>query len=319
MSRTLQLALLCTEPEAIKRIRIAARLQAANGFDVRVSDQPSANADLVVLDARRPDFDALLSRYRRLGILLVQLDGDHEAVFSDHRIDPSQSIAAIQRALRDLLALASDRARARPARPPRMEPADEPLLVRLCRDEYLRQPNLELIHGDLRLLLLRQTSRIVGGSEAELNLAAARISQGGWSMQATTADPARLGPEARSGSLDGFLILAALATRKALPSMGRNQFHLTAWPDLTTCGDTAVVRLSALLINGRWTAAQLVERSGADPATVNATLWAMAASGLLETKQPLRPAQTRSVATPARSRLLGRLARHFGLGQMRAA
>jgi hypothetical protein len=317
MPRTIRVALFCTDQEQGKRLRIAASLQAGNGFEVRLSDKLDETTELALLDPEWPDADLLLGRLRRMMVSVVQLGQADRETFSDQQIDPDQSIALIQRRLRDLLAATAERGDPKPKPVPALEV--EPLLVRLCREENLAAARLSLRLDELELLVLRDASRILAASETELKLARARIGEAGWTVDAPRQTANGADSAGCSGSLDGFLIEAALAERTRLPAIAPNRFKLLAWPDLTACGEPAVVRLSALLVNGRWSAADLVKRSGADAATVNALLWALTAAGLLETRDSVTPVEARGGPTGHRPGLISRLARHFGLGHMQAA
>jgi hypothetical protein len=170
----------------------------------------------------------------------------------------------------------------------------------------------------------REGGRVCAESLEMLGIAASRAGREGWTARPHPGLQIGTPRLLASGSLDTFLLTAALSARSTLPRLPPMRFQLRQWPDLGGMPEAVdALRVVRSIQSRRLTEAEIRESAGVDETTVRACLHAFRAAGLvvgeLADASATKLADVTSGASSFRTppRVLDRLARWVGLGRRR--
>lgn len=181
-------------------------------------------------------------------------------------------------------------------------PAYESLDIDACRD-------------DIVIRLRPSEGRVYAADADALRNACARFVDADWALASASPESRAAHGEA-SRSIEVFFLQAAFLGRDRLPTFPDGRYRMREWPDLGAAPELiGALKVARALIRSPCDAEQLRAACEMDARDVNASLWAYAASRLLEVSSLAPDGETRAHIVGAFPELLGRIARKFGLGR----
>lgn len=300
-------------PEQEQRLRFAVAALSASGIQASLDHWDGTRCKLVVVNLDDGHGRKVREIAQRRGLRVVgwaQPEGT-DGHTGNGRND--LGVADLTRWLESQLRSEADVQPGMMATSPSM-PASNSGLVRLAQDPACVEGDIEARLGGRHLYLLRSSGRVLTSSLSDQMAARDRLHEAGWSLRQATPSVQELGTFEYSGSLDAWLLSAALRKPEALPAFPEKLCFLEHWPDLGASPDAIGALKVARALGSGATPSSIVARHVLDPWYVAACLWAFAAAGLLRARSMLPKTEpTPEQGRPAR--LLNKLASYFGLGR----
>lgn len=312
------------EESVAQRLRISASALAAHRMQARAEPWDGTQCDVVVVNADDAYGLHVLDIARRRNVPVLVLGSD-ESVVADARLSPSSAtVAAITRALHELLSAPKAEAAKTPAAGLPFVSAEAVVppgpsigLTRLVLEPKLARADIKATISGMTIWLMPGIGRVLGASVGELLHARAMLGEDGWNFR-----PLEPGgrvehpPGTLSQSLDAFLLQGAWGIRHKLPAFPETTVHLREWPDLGSAAEIIeALKVVKVLQRGSASPSEIVAESGVAAADVSACLWAFSASSILERRDRVQPRAASAVLSPSKPGLFARLAAHFGLAR----
>ena len=306
-----------------RRIRFAANALATTKQRILVSDWDGTRCDLLVINGNDHYALSVAAIARRRDMPIVALSRQREDLEAWATwLPPDASVAVLARTFAEALEQQArgrtEAATAATQAAPAMT-ASTSGLVRLASDPTLAGHDVEAVSRGRVLRLLPGAGRVLASSFSDMLAGHDFLADRGWEFRRFESSRAGSNRFEFAGSLDSFLLNAALKGSAQLPVFPAGRYWLCDWPDVGQAPDfVPALRIIRQLLCAKLEPAELMARSGATRDQVTACLWAFRASGLLyplangsaRTEEPL--GTTRQPSSRF-SGLLSRLASHFGL------
>ena len=307
------------EPDVERRACFAVNGLAAHEIQARASAWDGTRCDLLITDADDVYGRIAIDLARRRNTPILALTGDIQrrdtwALWLRRDV----TVAALTKSL--LAALSAQPGSADSAAPAETAVAmpaehDRKGLVLLALEAGLARNKTLFALRDRKLLSDPQAGRLHASNHSDILHAKSLLTGGGWTFTPWNRAVPANGWDI-SASLDATLLEAALHRDAKLPDFPLREVWLCDWPDLGKVPERIdALRVAQALLRGKTDADAISQSTGIAPASVNACLWAFAASGLLQhatlsdSIQPLAQVTVKSRF----STLVSRMARHFGL------
>ncbi|HET8899359.1 MAG TPA: hypothetical protein VFN09_11370 [Rhodanobacteraceae bacterium] len=287
-----------------QRVRLAATLLGAYRLRVRVDAWDGSRCHLLLACPHDPWGKRATEQAGRRGVPVMDVCMAC-AASAGETVPADISAAGLARAIRQKLAVVLT--------PPAPEASvdDLPGIYRLAQSGWRGKP--AVASGDGRMVLTRpETGRVYAATRSDLLAAGDALVGAKW--QIALEDPPRDTSELVSGSLEAFLLVAAIKSAARAPAFPAGRYRLETWPDLGTATTVvAALRVAKLLLGTPQSAVSLAQAlPDVDVKQIHACLWAFAAADLLRQDDGI---DSPVAASPARPRdgVWAGLARRFGL------
>lgn len=308
------------EQDVERRVSFAVNGLAAHGVQARATAWDGTRCDLLVTDIEDTygRIAADIARRRDTPTLAFTSQANSLDTWASW-LGRDATVTVVTRALLGMLPNGKARAPAPAAPVPTATDASvfksRAMLVRLVLEPGLRRARVRLGTGKHWLLADPQTGRLHAAHADDIVSACTALSQVGGEI--SLHDNARMPAElAFATSLDAAYVQAALHRNSALPAFPLHDVWLCDWPDLGHAPEHVDALLVArMLLRGKTDAEGIASATGVPLRSVNATLWAFAASGILHhaSLNGDQASLPRSSVAGRFGQLAARMARHFGL------